>query len=181
MNEIQIENNKRLEVLHRKHHKWLLGAGYKITRQLDTSKELISDLYLYLADKPNPSLWYEDSFNLIYCRSFLSSRFINKVKRDKKTTYLKYIGKMEVDEYDFEMDDRLEQAHQQVLQELRRLDSTKYWTGSKLSQLYFFSDFTLDSLAKEIGLSKSTVFLKIKKIKSILKHNIDNPFTTKVE
>lgn len=179
MNEIQQENNVRLEVLHRKHYKWLLGAGYKITKQLDTSKELISDLYLYLADKPNPSLWYEDSFNLIYCRSFLSSRFINKVKRDNKSTLLKYVGDRETEDYDLEFDNRLELAHRQVIEELKRLDATKHWPGAKLSQLYFFSDFTLDGLAKEIGLSKSTVFLKVKGIRKMLKENLDNPFDTK--
>ena len=176
MNEIQKENNTRLEVLHRKHYKWLLGASYKITKQLDTGNELISDLYLYLANKPNPNLWYEDSFNLIYCRSFLSSRFINKVKRDHKSTLLKYVGEKEDEDYDLDLDDRLEDTHKQVIQQLQELNKSKHWAGSQLAHLYFFSDFTLEGLAKEIGISKSTCFLQIKKIKGILKDNIDNPF-----
>lgn len=179
MNEIQIENNKRLDILHRKHYKWLLGASYRISKSTDTGRELISELYLYLANKPNPNLWYEDSFNLIYCRAFLSSRFINKVKRDRKSTLLKYVGDKEDEEYDLDEDYRLEDTHKQVLDELDRLQQTKHWPGAKLSQLYFFSDFTLDGLAKEIGISKSTCFLQIKKIKGILKDNVDTPFNNK--
>ena len=181
MNEIQIENNKRLDTLHRCHHKWLLGAGFNITKNLETTKELISELYLYLANKPNPSLWYDSSFNLVYCRSFLHSRFINKVKRDKKSVSVKYYTDREDEEYDIEWDNRMEQAHQDVLTELNRLQGTKHWPGSKLSQLYFFGEFTLDGLAKEIGISKSTVFLQVKKIKGLLKENIDSPFNNKIE
>jgi hypothetical protein len=183
MNEIQKENNQRLDILHRKHYKWLLGSAYRISKQLDTSKELISELYLYLASNPNPNLWYdtedgEKSFNLIYCRSFISSRFINKVKRDNKTLEFVYVKDIEDEEYNEEFDKSLEETHNFVLQELNKLSQTKHWAGAKLAHLYFFSDFTLDGLAKEIGISKSTCFLQIKKIKGILKENVDTPFTT---
>ena len=42
--------------------------------------------------------------------------------------------------------------------------------------MYINSDYTLDSLAKELNLSKSTIFLAVKKIKTHLKQKIDNPF-----
>lgn len=175
MNKLQIENNKRLEVLHRKHYKWLLGAGYKITKNREITKELIQELYLYLGTNPNSNLYFEDNFNLLYCRAFLSSRYINRVKRDKKSVEYKPIPQVD-EEYDYDTDQRLEEAHQSVVEELKRLEGTKNWVGSQLAQLYFFGDFTLDGLAQEIGLSKSTCFLQVKKIKHLLKETLDNPF-----
>jgi predicted DNA-binding protein YlxM (UPF0122 family) len=41
---------------------------------------------------------------------------------------------------------------------------------------YWLSDKTLDEVSKEIRISKSTVFLAVKKVKGILKNNIQNPF-----
>jgi predicted DNA binding protein len=38
------------------------------------------------------------------------------------------------------------------------------------------SDKTLDEVSKEIGISKSTTFLAVKKTKLHLKNNIQNPF-----
>jgi len=43
--------------------------------------------------------------------------------------------------------------------------------------MYHFSDMTLETLSKEIGISKSTSFINVKKIKNHLKEKIDNPFT----
>jgi predicted DNA binding protein len=38
------------------------------------------------------------------------------------------------------------------------------------------SNDTLDEVAKKIGISKSTTFLAVRKIRNYLKESIDNPF-----
>ena len=50
------------------------------------------------------------------------------------------------------------------------------WSSAKLYELYAFSDLTMEELSSEVGISKSTTFLNIKKIKLYLKDKIDNPF-----
>jgi hypothetical protein len=80
--DIQTENNKRLEVLFKNSNDWLMACAMNISKDKEIAEELVSELYLYLADKPNPSLWYLTSFNLKYCYMFLQSRFINRVKYD---------------------------------------------------------------------------------------------------
>ena len=42
--------------------------------------------------------------------------------------------------------------------------------------MYAFCNVTMDELSNNIGISKSTTFLNIKKIKQHLKSKIDNPF-----
>ena len=51
------------------------------------------------------------------------------------------------------------------------------WSSARLAELYFFQpDMTLDKLSKDIGISKSTSFLNIKKIKQHIRLTKENPF-----
>jgi DNA-directed RNA polymerase specialized sigma24 family protein len=180
VNNQQQENKERLDYLCRHSHKWLLGAAFKVCKNLDTANELVADLYLYLGERINPALWYDEgdirSFNLQYCRKFIHSRNLNRIKRDGKTDSL-YDNPDEMDtEYDYDSDERIEKAYSDVLKELKRLERTRLWAPAKLASLYFYEDYTLDGLAKEIKISKSATFLNIKKIKTHLKNKIDNPF-----
>lgn len=113
----------------------------------------------------------------MYCHSFIKSRFLNRIKSDKRKTEL-YDGYDEVDtEYDIDTDEKLEEAYNAVVDELKNMERTKQWASSKLYQLYAFDkDMTLEKLASEIGISKSTAFLQTKKAKVHLRATIKNPF-----
>jgi DNA-binding transcriptional regulator GbsR (MarR family) len=52
------------------------------------------------------------------------------------------------------------------------------WSSARLAELYFFSGdkMTLDKLSKDIGISKSTSFLNVKKIKQHIRLTKKNPF-----
>ena len=50
------------------------------------------------------------------------------------------------------------------------------WASSKIFQLYWMSDKTLDEVAKDIKISKSTTFLAVRKIRTYLKEVIKNPY-----
>ncbi len=84
MNNLQEENRERLDYLCRNSHKWLIGAAFKVCKNLDVANELVCDLYLYLGERINPALWYDEgdikSFNLQYCRKFIHSRNLNRIK-----------------------------------------------------------------------------------------------------
>lgn len=176
---IQTENNKRLEVLFNNSNSWLMACAMNISKNSEIAEELVSELYLYLAEKPNPSLWYLTSFNLKYCYMFLQSRFINRVKYDGRNLPLHdNFDKMD-EEYDTTYDKSLEETYDTVVDELKRLEKTPMWASSKIAQMYFFNDFTLESLSKELGICKSTSFLNVKKIKTHLKTTIKNPFNEK--
>ncbi len=59
---------------------------------------------------------------------------------------------------------------------LRYLEKTRMWASSKIFQLYWMSDKTLDEVANDIGISKSTTFLAVKRIRKYLKEVINNPY-----
>jgi DNA-directed RNA polymerase specialized sigma subunit len=80
------------------------------------------------------------------------------------------------EEYDIDRDLELQNAHSEVMHELSKLKVTRMWPQAKIFELYWMSDKTLDEVANDIKISKSTVFLSVKKIRKYLESTLDNPF-----
>ena len=175
---VQLECKRRLENLYSESHSWLIQTANKVTKNREESEDLISELYEYLHKKCNPKLfWGSTSYNLQYCSKFIKHRYYNKTKKLNRTTYVEEIWDTELDiPYNVEQDLAIQQAYDKVMVELKELERTKMWASSKIFSLYWCSDKTLDKLAKEIGISKSTTFLAVKKIRIYLKEVIENPF-----
>jgi len=175
--EIKEENKKRLDVLHRKHRTWLNGVAFKITRNKEETEDIISELYMYLLEKGEKRHWFNESFNLMYCRSFIHTRYLNKIKRQSKFTTTDEFYEEADEEYDYEWDKLLEQKYDEVIGELDKLNKTKMWSSALLFKIYMFNDFTMSEVSESVGVSRSTVFLNNKKIKQFLKQKIQNPFS----
>jgi DNA-directed RNA polymerase specialized sigma24 family protein len=177
VNKIQSENNKRLDVLFRNSHGWLSAVAFNLSKDKEVADELVGELYLYLAEKCNPALWYLTSFNLMYCHAFLNSRFLNRIKAAKRNVPLSDSYDDVESEYDVDADEKVEDVYNKMVDELKRLERTRLWAPSKIYQMYAFDkEMTFERLASELKLSKSTVYLNCKKIKKHLKDNLDNPF-----
>lgn len=172
------ECEKRLINLHNESYRWLVSSANKITKNKIESEDLVQELYIYLHEKCNPKLfWGEHSYNLYYCSKFLHSRFINKTKKLNRTMYVDEVWDIETDKpYDVEYDEKLQKAHDDVLDAIKGLKNTKQFASAMIWEMYYMSDDTLDEVAHKIGISKSTTFLAVRKVRRILKEVIDNPF-----
>lgn len=148
----------------------------KLSKDIDISNDLVQELYLYLSERNDENLYYNNSFNLQYCRSFILSRFYNLKKVDNRKCDLNDDFDIEDTPYDTQQDMRLETAYGSVVEELAKMKKEKGWSSAMLFEMYWFSDKTFEELSEEIGISKSTAFLNTRKIKNILKDRIDNPF-----
>ena len=82
----------------------------------------------------------------------------------------------EVDNYDYDKDMEIMKAYDDVKDELSRLKGTKLFAPATIYEMYWMSDDKMMDVAKKIGISKSTTFSCIKKIKQHLKNTIPNPF-----
>ena len=152
--------------------RWLMACAYNKSKDIKVSEDLVQDLFLYLGEKNNPKIYYRDSFNLLYCHQFLSSRYINYIKRQNKLSYIDDKVDGEDKQYDTEFDLLLENSYDEIKKELETLSKTKMWSSSKLFELYAFSDMTMDELSKKIGISQRVqFFLNIKKDKKTFKPN----------
>lgn len=174
----QTENNKRLDLLYRKHNEWLRKVAWNLCEDVEMVDDLVSELYLYLAEKPNEKLYYHDgTFNLQYCNSFIKSRFINKLKLEKRYADKEIDDNIAEEVYNEGYDKKLDSTYDEIKTYLKSKQTEKDWVSAKIAELYYFGKgFTIEGLAEEIGVSKSTVFLHIKKIKKEIKNNIENPF-----
>lgn len=172
------ENNKRLEVLFRKHNEWLRKVAWNLCEDVDMVDELVSELYLYLAENGNEKIYYSDGgFNLGYCNSFLKSRYFNKYKVNKRYTDYEPDEEAPEEVYNEDFDKSIDNTYSDIKKFLKAKQSKGDWASAKIAELYYFGKgFTIESLAKEVGVSKSTVFLHIKSMKKEIKENIDNPF-----
>lgn len=175
---IQQQCTIRLENLYKNSHIWLLKSSYNITGNSEDAADLVQDLYQYLLEKCNPKLFYSDSYNLLYLHRFLTHRWINRKKKNSRLKlFADYSPWEEQDEliYDVEKDQAIMNAHSEVMEELQRLKKTKGWASARLFELYWMSDDTLQEVADKIGISKSTVFIAIKKIRKHMATVIQNP------
>ena len=176
-NKTQLENQKRLDFLYRNHHSWLMACSFNISRNVEISEDLVSDLYLYLAEKCSPKLWFLESFNLLYCHSFLKTRYINKIKINNRFNPISDTYDVEDTPYDRDFDENMETAYKEIITQFSELQKTPLWASAKLAEMYYLNPKnTFDSLATEIGISKSTVFLNVRKIKNHLQETITSPF-----
>ena len=176
-NKTQLENQNRLDFLYRNHHSWLMACSFNISRNVEISEDLVSDLYLYLAEKCSPKLWFLESFNLLYCHSFLKTRYINKIKINNRFNPISDTYDVEDTPYDRDFDENMETAYKEIITQFSELQKTPLWASAKLAEMYYLNPKnTFDSLATEIGISKSTVFLNVRKIKNHLQETITSPF-----
>ena len=182
MNEVtsslNMECEKRLTNLYKESHQWLLQVAFNITKNTENAEDIVSELYEYLHKKKNTKLfWGKNSYNLLYCSKFLHHRFLNKTKKLNRTTYVETIKDIEMDiPYDMDRDLAIQKAYDDVTEELKKLSATKMWASSRIFELYWMSEDTLDEVSNKIGISKSTTFLAVKKIRKYLESVIENPF-----
>lgn len=175
---LEMECERRLSNLYTESHEWLLKVANKVTKHQETSEDLVQELYEYLHKKKNIKLfWGPNSYNLKYCSKFIHHRFINKTKKLNRTSYVENLIDNRLEEvYDTDRDLDIERAHKQVIEELKHLSKSKMWASAKIFELYWMSEDTLDEVSNKIGISKSTTFLAVKKIRKYLEQVIDNPF-----
>ena len=175
---MQEQCNQRLTNLYNESHTWLLKASYNICKSFEESEELTSDLYVYLAKECREKLWWGNSYNLIYCQKFLRHRWYNRAGKLKRYHYTSDIMIMDKGDipYDEVRDEEIMRAYEGVMQELKDLQVTRLWPAARLYEMYWLSSDTLNEVAKKIGISKSTTFLAIKKIRKHMQGTIDNPF-----
>lgn len=170
------ENRKRLDNLCKRHHKWLLQCARNITRSEIMGEELVSSLYEYLSTNLTENLYYgADDINLLYCHRFLKTRWINRAKRDRRNTDT--IPDIQTDEYDTDADNRMETAYNMVQQEIADMKQRCGWQSAMIWQIYTEEKKTLKQMSTEIGISTSTVFSHVEKVRQHLRCVIPNPFT----
>jgi DNA-directed RNA polymerase specialized sigma subunit len=98
------------------------------------------------------------------------------VKRENKKVYPTKWRDEEDIPYDINSDINNQELFDEIKEELKELQGTPMWSSAKIYELYTFSDKTMEELSEDIGISKSTTFLNVKKIKQHLKNKFNDKY-----
>ena len=165
-------NAQRVELVYKKHHKWLLACAYNLTQNQDQAEELVQDLYLKLMEMDNlhKIVYNENDLNLFYLYKILKSSFLNNVKAAQKRnqTALKpeVIDNTPEEEYNHQRDENIERLLQLVDETLSE-DMT--WFDSKLFITYLEENHSIQSLHNATKISKNAIFTSLRKTKTLIK------------
>lgn len=174
-------NAKRIDILYRKHNDWLLKVAFNLSHNKSDADDMVQNLYVYLLEKGNEKIYYFDSFNLKYCYLFIRTRFLNSKKTKKLNIVDDDLFNFDIEdkEYNYIEDEIIQRSYNEVMDKLTQLKKTnKVWSSAKIFELYHKdNDTTIESLSQKLNLCKSTIFTNVKKVKEIIKNDLENPFT----
>jgi DNA-directed RNA polymerase specialized sigma24 family protein len=165
-------NQQRVELVYKKHHKWLLAVAYNLTQNQEEAENLIQDVYLQLLEMQNLEkiVYNEIDLNLFYLYKIIKSKFLNNVKAEQKLnkTALKedLIESTADEEYDVQRDENTERLLQLVDE---ALNDELHWFDSKLFVTYIEEDHSIQSLHNATKISKNAIFTSLRKTKTLIK------------
>jgi len=187
----QQENSNRVDLLYRKYNSKLLKYCHRLQmkyNRLDNANadDIMQELYIYLLEKCNPALWYEDTFNLRWCHLYIRSRAIDKIKakNGKPAEYIEGANYDAIDldyvdsliEADTIQADKIDKAYSEVMNELEAIKKEKKWSSAMLFELHTVKEMSYKEIKKQTKIANSTIYTNNKYIKDRLKQTIKNPF-----
>lgn len=162
-----MEHKQRITNLFNKHHDWLIKCALNANnKDMDKAEDIVQELYVYLLNKPNDKLYYNDSFNLNYLYNFIVTRSINNLKKDEKMVYELDYQLKEDEIIDDDSEDKIIYILQQ-LEELKNNDKTRLKAVTFLT--YATNNYSANELSKKLGISQSSVYNYVNQVKLIIK------------
>lgn len=171
------ENTQRVEILYNKHNNWLHQVAMNICHNDDESNDMLQDLYLYLMEKGNEKLWFNDSFNLKYCYLFIKSRFTNKFNYSNSYKLVDIPTNFDVEDEEYNY--LIDSTYDKLKDKLKKYSQQKQWTASRIFELVYLDGEKKKSykeVAEELDLSVSTIVGKVNIAKEKLSKDLENPF-----
>ena len=165
-------NAQRVELVYKKHNRWLLACAYNLTQDKDKAEELVQELYLKLMEMENlhKIVYNETDLNLFYLYKILKSSFLNNVKSLQKAnvTALKpeVIDNTPEEQYDVHRDENTERLLELVD---KTLSDEMTWFDSKLFITYIEENHSIQSLHNATKISKNAIFTSLRKTKTLIK------------
>lgn len=162
---------------------WLSQCTYNLTKDQTKAEDLVQDVMVTILELPedrfNNIRFGESSLNMLYIYRSLKNRYINQVKKLKANSTVELNDNVEI-EVDIASDifetkfDVLNKEINAYLDELET--TTDGWFRAKLFRLYLTSGKSMDQLAKDTKISKSTIFTTIRNVRIELKDKFENQY-----
>ncbi len=175
-----------LEILSRNHNTWI-AMGLSIGIPKEIVEDFVHETYLRLnkyIDNPEKIMYNENEVNKFYVYVTIKNLWTDYCK--EKTKYVVY--KIDNSDFDYkfdtsdwavyeEVDYEREEAEENILTSINsEVDSWDHWYDKKLFKLYYKTDMSMRKLAKDTGISVTSIFNSCKNYKEIIRSKFSEDF-----
>lgn len=155
----------------------LRDVAHNIAGNSRDGDDALQELYVWLfeMDKEKLDKIYEGGGLLWYCIRTLSLMLNSKNSRYyyKYNKYYEFIdGNLSVNNIT-DMSYMTSTSTYKLLEEIDNIVDELYWYDKELFKLYYYQGNTLHGLAEQTGISRTSIFNTIKRVKNYIKQRID--------
>ena len=160
-----MSNNDLVTKIYTENIVWLKQVCNNFSDSKSEAEDLLQDVLLKLLEMENiEKLKFGDSLNLFYVYKMIRSIALTNKKKTQSFSELEDIVAVDT-EYDLDSDIDTETK----LGIIDEVLSKAHWYDAKLFQTYFEEDHSLTSLAEATGISRSSVYNTISKVKRTIR------------
>lgn len=143
-----------LELLSKRHNEWLRMA-MSFGADKDTAEDLVQDMYLRMykyVDNPERIMYNEDEVNTYFVFVVLRNLYITSQKSMSFERLEELDGELQEANY------QMEEAHNNLLNELWEEVESWHWYDAKLFKLYHNTDMTIKKISEETKISERSIW-----------------------
>lgn len=163
-------NNKLVESFIERHSEWLRKVCINLTGDINSADDLMQEVYIKL-------LQIEDIDRIRFGNNDLNTYFVYRIAKNhhinackaKKETYKEEITETSYDDVDSDFEFANDDLVSKINNELSEMEKDNVlWFDSILLKTYINEDHSMKSLSDHTGISVSTIFTSLKRIKNHL-------------
>jgi len=143
-----------LELLSKRHDEWIrMAMSFGADR--DSAQDLVQDMYLRMykyVDNPERIMYNEDEVNTYFVFVVLRNLFITSQKSMSFDQLEDIDGELQEANYD------MEEAHNNLLDEMWDEVESWHWYDTKLFKLYHNTDMTIKKISEETKISERSIW-----------------------
>jgi RNA polymerase sigma factor (sigma-70 family) len=167
-----MDKNKLIEDFIKNHNSWLYAVCFNLTKDRNDADDLLQETYARLLALPDTKIesirFGENDLNTYFVYLMAKNYFINQ-RKGQKETYTDIISEDTDKDTDYAFEAANKLLVDKINEELEGMekDSSK-WFDAKLLKVYLEEGHSIDSLAKQTNISRSTIFTSLKRVRTYL-------------
>ena len=169
-----MDKNKLIEDFIKNHNSWLYAVCFNLTKDRNDADDLLQETYTRLLELPEAKIeairFGENDLNTYFMYRMIKNYFINQTKSKKESyTDTEVYGNDADNDTNLQFEDDYDALMGKIEGELDSMekDSSK-WFDARLLKVYLEEGHSIDSLAKQTNISRSTIFTSLKRVRTYL-------------
>jgi RNA polymerase sigma factor (sigma-70 family) len=169
-----MDKNKLIEDFIKNHNSWLYAVCFNLTKDRNDADDLLQETYTRLLSLPDTKIesirFGENDLNTYFVYLMAKNYFINQNKAKKESyTDTEIYGNNADKDTDYAFEEANKLLIDKINEELDSMEKdSSRWFDAKLLKVYLEENHSIDSLAKQTNISRSTIFTSLKRVRTYL-------------